>query len=192
MAVLKFRVYLEEDDTVYRDIVILHQQSFFEFHLAILKSFEFDQQHAATFYRSNDNWARGREISLARYEKDYRVEPLLMAEVPIGTEIKDTNQKFVYEYDFNKHWIFLVELINVSKDMNNRLTYPAISRTEGIGPQQYGTKSLLGNKFADIEEKYDLSQTADGFGSEGEEDEVADDTDGEESASEDFSNNDEF
>jgi hypothetical protein len=161
-------------------------------HLAILKSFEFDQQHAATFYRSNDNWARGREISLARYEKDYRVEPLLMAEVPIGTEIKDTNQKFVYEYDFNKHWIFLVELINVSKDMNNRLTYPAISRTEGIGPQQYGTKSLLGNKFADIEEKYDLSQTADGFGSEGEEDEVADDTDGEESASEDFSNNDEF
>jgi hypothetical protein len=192
MAVLKFRVYLEEDDTVYRDIVILHQQSFFELHLAILKSFEFDQQHAATFYRSNDNWARGREISLARYEKDYRVEPLLMAEVPIGTEIKDTNQKFVYEYDFNKHWIFLVELINVSKDMNNRLTYPAISRTEGIGPQQYGTKSLLGNKFADIEEKYDLSQTADGFGSEGEEDEVADDTDGEESASEDFSNNDEF
>jgi len=192
MAVLKFRVFLEEDDTVYRDIVILHQQSFFELHLAILKSFEFDQQHAATFYRSNDNWARGREISLARYEKDYRVEPLLMAEVPIGTEIKDTNQKFVYEYDFNKHWIFLVELINVSKDMNNRLTYPAISRTEGIGPQQYGTKSLLGNKFADIEEKYDLSQTADGFGSEGEEDEVADDTDGEESASEDFSNNDEF
>jgi hypothetical protein len=192
MAVLKFRVYLEEDDTVYRDIVILHQQSFFELHLAILKSFEFDQQHAATFYRSNDNWARGREISLARYEKDYRVEPLLMAEVPIGTEIKDTNQKFVYEYDFNKHWIFLVELINVSKDMNNRLTYPAISRTEGIGPQQYGTKSLLGNKFADIEEKYDLSQTADGFGSEGEEDEVTDDTDGEESASEDFSNNDEF
>ena len=192
MAVLKFRVYLEEDDTVYRDIVILHQQSFFELHLAILKSFEFDQQHAATFYRSNDNWARGREISLARYEKDYRVEPLLMAEVPIGTEIKDTNQKFVYEYDFNKHWIFLVELINVSKDMNNRLTYPAISRTEGIGPQQYGAKSLLGNKFADIEEKYDLSQTADGFGSEGEEDEVADDTDGEESASEDFSNNDEF
>jgi hypothetical protein len=192
MAVLKFRVYLEEDDTVYRDIVILHQQSFFELHLAILKSFEFDQQHAATFYRSNDNWARGREISFARYEKDYRVEPLLMAEVPIGTEIKDTNQKFVYEYDFNKHWIFLVELINVSKDMNNRLTYPAISRTEGIGPQQYGTKSLLGNKFADIEEKYDLSQTADGFGSEGEEDEVADDTDGEESASEDFSNNDEF
>jgi hypothetical protein len=177
MAVLKFRVYLEEDDTVYRDIVIMHQQPFYELHLAILKSFEFDQLHAATFYRSNDNWARGREISLERYEKEYRAEPLMMKEVTIGSEIKDTSQKFVYEYDFNKHWFFLIELINVSKEVNNRLTYPAITRTEGIGPQQYGTKSLLGNKFADIEEKYDLSQTAEGFGSEGEEDETTDDAD---------------
>ncbi|MCA6468438.1 MAG: hypothetical protein IM552_10600 [Chitinophagaceae bacterium] len=177
MAALKFRIYLEEDDTVYRDIVILHNQPFFELHLSILKSFEFDQIHGATFYRSNDNWARGREISLERYDKDYRVEPLIMKEVTIGSEIKDTNQKFVYEYDFNKHWIFLIELINVSKEINTRISYPAITRTEGIGPQQYGTKSLLGNKFADIEEKYDLSRNAEGFGSEGEEDEESDDND---------------
>lgn len=175
MAVLKFRVYLEEDDSVYRDIVVLHHQTFFELHQTILKAFEFDQKHGATFFRSNDNWARGREISLERYDRDYRVEPLLMNEVTIGSEIKDTSQKFVYEYDFNKHWIFLIELINVSKEVNNRLTYPVISRTEGIGPQQYGTKSLLGNKFADIEEKYDLSQTAEGFGSEGEDEEVSED-----------------
>jgi hypothetical protein len=177
MAALKFRIYLEEDDTVYRDIVILHTQLFFELHLAILQSFEFDQIHGATFYRSNDNWARGREISLEKYEKDYRVEPLMMKEVTIGSEIKDTNQKFVYEYDFNKHWIFLIELINISKEINSRITYPAITRTEGIGPQQYGTKSLLGNKFADIEEKYDLSRNAEGFGSEGEGDEESDDAD---------------
>lgn len=175
MAVLKFRVYLEEDDSVYRDIVVLHHQTFFELHQTILKAFEFDQKHGATFFRSNDNWARGREISLERYDKDYRVEPLLMKDVTIGSEIKDTSQKFVYEYDFSKHWIFLIELINVSKEVNNRLTYPVISRTEGIGPQQYGTKSLLGNKFADIEEKYDLSQTAEGFGSEGEDEEVSED-----------------
>lgn len=177
MAVLKFRVYLEEDETIYRDIVILHKQHFFDLHLAILKSFEFDQQHAATFYRSNDQWARGREISLERYEKAYKVEPLLMKEVTIGSEIQDTNQKFIYEYDFQKHWIFLVELILISKEENPKLTYPAVSRSEGIGPQQYGTKSLLGNKFADIEEKYDLTEAAEGFGREGEEDTDDNDTD---------------
>ena len=50
-----------------------------------------------------------------------------------------------------------------------------VSRTEGIGPQQYGTKSLLGDKFADIEEKYDLTEGAEGFGSEGEEPETGSD-----------------
>ncbi|HYK47166.1 MAG TPA: hypothetical protein VEV83_18450, partial [Parafilimonas sp.] len=43
------------------------------------------------------------------------------------------------------------------------------SRVEGIGPQQYGTRSLLGKKFVDIEEKYELPQTSEGFGEEGEE-----------------------
>jgi hypothetical protein len=60
-----------------------------------------------------------------------------------------------------------VELINVSKEENPRLIYPAVSRVEGIGPQQYGTRSLLGDKFADIEEKYDLTKGAEGFGLEG-------------------------
>ena len=55
MAVLKFRVYLEEDDAVYRDICIKHTQTFAELHYAILKAYEFDNKHQATFYRSNDN-----------------------------------------------------------------------------------------------------------------------------------------
>ncbi|NCI46115.1 IS1096 element passenger TnpR family protein [Sediminibacterium soli] len=168
MAILKFRIYLEEDDAVYRDIVIKHTQSFQELHFAILKSYEFDSKHKATFYRSNDNWQRGREISFEKYERPYVVEPLIMQEVNIGSEIRDTNQKFIYEYDFVKHWVFLVELINVSKEENSKVSYPATSRVEGIGPQQYGTKSLLGDKFADIEEKYDLAEATDGFGTEGE------------------------
>lgn len=170
MAILKFRIYLEEDDAVYRDLVIRHTQHFQDLHFAILKAYEFDSKHAATFYRSNDNWQRGREISFERYDKPYVAEPLIMAEVPIGTEIRDTNQKFLYEYDFEKHWLFMVELINVSKEEGTKTVYPSASRTEGIGPQQYGTKSLLGNKFADIEEKYDLSEATEGFGTEGESD----------------------
>ena len=169
MAILKFRVYLEEDDSVYRDIAIRHTQKFFDLHEILLKSFEFDNKHKATFYRSNDHWQQGREISLEVYENEYKVPPLLMKETALGTEIRDTNQKFVYRYDFNKSWMFLIELINVSKEENPKISYPAIVRTEGIGPSQYGTKSLLGDKFADVEEKYDLSQGAEGFSSKDEE-----------------------
>ena len=107
MAILKFRVYFEEDDSIYRDVAIKHTQSFTHFHNAILKAYEFDSKHPATFYRSNDNWQRGREITLEKYDRDYKVAPLLMADTAIGSEIRDPNQKFVYQYDFVKTGHFL-------------------------------------------------------------------------------------
>jgi len=145
-------------------VVIRHTQTFQDLHDAILKSYEFDNKHKATFYRSNDHWLRGREISLEVYEKEYKVAPLIMSETTIGSEIKNPNQRFIYQYDFNRNWGFLIELINVSKEESSKLVYPATIRTEGIAPSQYGTKGLLGPKFADIEEKYDLTQVGEGFG----------------------------
>jgi hypothetical protein len=177
MAILRFRIYWEEDESIYRDVAIRHTQTFAELHEAILKSFEFDNKHKATFYRSNDSWQRGREITLEKYDKAYKAEPLIMSEVAIGTEIRDPNQKFVYEYDFNKNWHFMVELIQVDKEENKKLTYPSCIRTEGISPSQYGTKGLVDKRLAEMEEKYDLQPDAlkEGFGSEGED--VADSDD---------------
>lgn len=166
MAVLRFRIYFEEDDSIYRDVAIKHTQTFFQLHQVILKSYEFDNKHQATFYRSNDNWQRGREISLAKYDKAYKAAPLLMEETPIGTEIRDPNQKFIYTYDFVKNWSFLVELINVSKEENAKIDYPAMVKTEGIAPSQYGTKGLTGDKLSEVEEKYDLKAGAEGFSTE--------------------------
>ena len=53
MPILKFRVFFEEDDTIYRDIALFHTDNFLSLHQAILKSFEFDNKHDATFFRSN-------------------------------------------------------------------------------------------------------------------------------------------
>src|ERR1700733_3972580 len=160
MAILKFRIYFEEDDSIYRDVAVRHTQSFLQLHQVILKAYEFDNKHQATFYRSNDHWQRGREISLEKYDKDYKVAPLLMSETTIGSEIKDPNQKFIYQYDFVKNWSFLVELINVSKEEKSKSDYPAVRKSEGIGPSQYGTRGLVGDKLAEIEEKYDLLKNA--------------------------------
>lgn len=171
MAILKFRIYWQDDESIYRDVVIKHNQTFLDLHQAILKSYEFDNKHKATFYRSNDSWQRGREISLEKYDKVYKAEPLIMAEVNIGSEIIDPNQKFIFEYDFNKYWHFMIELINVDKEENKKLTYPTCVRTEGIAPSQYGTKGLIDSRLAEMEEKYDLQPEAlkDGYGEEGEE-----------------------
>jgi hypothetical protein len=98
----------------------------------------------------------------------------MMDEVLIGSEILNTNQQFVYLYDFAKSWTFLIQLIQVIKnaDADMELNYPLVSRVEGVGPMQYGTKGLLGPNFTDIEEKYDLTEAQDGFGEEGEEEDA--------------------
>ncbi|MGE7775030.1 IS1096 element passenger TnpR family protein [Chitinophaga sp. NPDC101104] len=187
MPVLKFRVYWEEDESVYRDIVVKPSQNFVQFHQAILTAYEFDSKHKATFYRSNDNWQRGREILLEKDGAPRKAEPLLMVDTPIGAMVRDPNQKFIYLYDFAKNWTFLVELIGVAKDENAKLSYPAIVRKEGLAPSQYGTKGLIGDKLVEMEEKYDLNRegmSEDGFGEEGEETESEDDG-MEESGSED-------
>jgi Plasmid pRiA4b ORF-3-like protein len=172
MAILRFRIYWEDDDSIYRDVVIRHTQNFADLHSSILKSYEFDSKHKATFYRSNDNWLRGREISLEKYDdKTYVVEPLIMGDIALGTEIKDPNQKFIYVYDFNKFWTFRVELINVDKEENKKITYPSCIRTEGIAPSQYGTKGLVDKRLAEVEEKYDLTAASmlEGFSEEDDE-----------------------
>ena len=186
MAILKFRIYWEDDDSVYRDIVIRHNQSFFDLHNAMLKSFDFDNKHKATFYRSNDRWERGREITLEKYDRNYKAEPLLMSETLMGSEIHNTNQKFIYVYDFNKNWTFMVELINVNKEENAKVSYPSCIRTEGIAPSQYGTKGLISEKLAEIEEKYDLNPEAmlTGFGEEGEPETAGEEEEEEESTEE--------
>ena len=189
MTILKFRVYYAEDESMYRDIVIRHGQNFMDLHEAILKSYEFDNKHKATFFRSNDNWQYGREISLESYDKEYKVSPLLMSETTISSEIRNPNQKFIYEYDFNKFWHFMVELINVDKAINNKLVYPCCVRTEGIAPSQYGTKGLVDSRLAEMEEKYDLrpDALADGF-SEQDEDGDSVEADGEEESTADEAN----
>ena len=167
MAVLKFRIYFEEDDSIYRDVAVKHTQSFLQLHQIILKAYEFDSKHQATFFRSNDKWQRGREISFEKYDKAYKVVPLIMSETTVGSEIKEPNQRFIYVYDFAKNWTFQVELIKVDKEENAKLDYPVLVRSEGIAPSQYGTKGLVGDKLDEMEEKYDLSAGAEGFGTEG-------------------------
>jgi Plasmid pRiA4b ORF-3-like protein len=193
MAILKFRVYFEEDDSVYRDVAVRHTQHFLQLHQVILKAYEFDSKHQATFYRSNDHWQRGREISLDKYDKPYKVDPLLMETTTVGSEIRDPNQKFIYVYDFVKNWSFLVELISVSKEEGGKLDYPAVVKSEGIAPSQYGTKGLVGDKLTEIEEKYDLTKGTEGFAllgadgtaEEAEREESGESEEGEEEAGED-------
>lgn len=170
MPVLKFRVYWEDEESIFRDILIRSSQTFLEFHEAILNAFEFLPEQNATFFRSNDHWQRGREIILQPDDQQRKVAPLLMAETHIGDVVRNPNEKFVYLYDFAKHWTFLIELIAVTREGNSQ-DYPVCIRKEGPPPKQYGNKKPEKDQMVDTEDQYDLNDQEGGdtgFSEEGE------------------------
>ena len=170
MAVLRFRVFWEDDDQTYRDIELLGNQTFLDFHKIILLAYEFDGKHPAYFYESNDKWAYGREISSEVMVNKKDAPALSMLKTPVSALVTNPDQKFIYVYDPAKKWTFMAELIGVSKDETPRRVYPFLLRKEGIAPAQYGIKGVNPDKIMEIEEKYDLGadEMAEGFGNEGE------------------------
>lgn len=171
MAILRFRVFWEDDDQTYRDIELQGHQTFLDFHNCIMKAFEFDGKHPASFYESNEKWYRGREISSEVLVNKKDAPALSMLKTPVSALIATPDQKFVYIYDPSKKWTFMAELIGVSKEEVHKRVYPFVLRKEGIAPAQYGIKGVNPDKIMEVEEKYDLGaeEMAEGFGDEGEE-----------------------
>lgn len=170
MAILRFRIYWEDDDQTYRDIEILGNQTFADLHKAAYTAYEFDGKHPASFFESNDKWTYGRELSSEVLVNKKDAPALSMIKTPVSALVSNPDQKFIYVYDPTKKWTFLVELIGVNKEETPRRVYPFLLRKEGIAPAQYGIKGVSADKIMEIEEKYDLGaeEMAEGFGSEGE------------------------
>src|ERR1043165_7591994 len=133
MAAYRFKVYLEDNDDVYRDIDILASQTFDQFHNIIQEAFKFDAKHAAAFFVSDDYWRKGQEITLRKEdlpldEEEIRknVDPKkLMADVKIASFIEAPHQRFVYVFDPNVQWTFLIEMIRIAEE-TRKTTYPSI------------------------------------------------------------------
>ena len=157
MTILRFRVCWEDDDQTYRDIEIEGHQTFLEFHKCIIKAYEFDGKHAASFFVSTDKWDYGMEINSEVLVNKKGAIALSMLRTPVSALLSVTDQKFIYAYNPDKKWVFHIELLNVSKEPTPKRTYPFILRSEGIAPAQYGIKGVNPDKLVEIEEKYDLS-----------------------------------
>ncbi|MBL7912158.1 MAG: hypothetical protein JNJ41_13950 [Bacteroidia bacterium] len=144
MAVYRFRVCLEENEDIYRDIDIRTVQTFEQFHNIIQDSFKFDNKHSASFFVSDDYWRKGQEITLKKEdlpleEDEIRkgVDPKkLMADVKIAKFIEQPHQRFVYVFDPIVQWNFLIEMIKIA-DESPKVTYPVCIKTFGTAPKQY-------------------------------------------------------
>lgn len=144
MAVYRFRVYLEENEDIYRDIDIRTIQTFEQFHNVIQESFKFDNKHSASFFVSDDYWRKGQEITLKKEDLPLDADEIrknvdpkkLMADVKIAKFIEQPHQRFVYVFDLNVQWSFLIEMLKIA-DEAPKLNYPVCIKTVGTAPKQY-------------------------------------------------------
>lgn len=150
MAVYRFKVIIEDNDDVYRDIDIKSVQTFEELHDTIQEAFKFDKKHAASFFVSDDYWRKGLEITLRKEdlpltpeEIRLKVEPKkLMSETKIAKLIETPHQRFVYVFDENVQWNFLLEMMKIiTEDAKGK--YPIISKSIGTAPKQYKQLNII-------------------------------------------------
>ncbi len=190
MAVYRFKVVFEDYDDVIREIDIRSTQTFLDLHKAIHQSTGYNAELPSSFYRSNEQWTKGEEITYLPNQRRQNQDLVLMEDAKLNRFIDDPHQKFYYTFNFDRPFFFHVQLIKIMKEEDSK-DYPVISKTAGIAPKAVGAGILasgLGGTSA--KEEYDfLNETE--YGIEDKEDLDLDMMDGEDEK-DDSNSGDEF
>ena len=149
--VYQFRIILDAEDDVIRDIAIKSNSTFEDFHHSIIKSFGFNGSEIATFYLSDDNWNQGETISLI----EMNTNDLIMSNIKLE-EIFNKNNKMLYVYDFLKLWTFFIEL-NKKIEVDDKNNKPRLIFSHGVLPENPPEKKFIRDKTKNLDFENDLS-----------------------------------
>lgn len=132
--IYRFRIILDTEEDVFRDLEIEQTASLEDLHNAINQSFGFDGSEMASFYLSDDQWSQGEEF--AQFDmSETPGEIRTMGETRLE-QILDKNQtKMLYVYDFLHMWRFMVELAEIA-EVEDGITYPNLMFVHGQIPDQ--------------------------------------------------------
>jgi hypothetical protein len=138
MALYRFRVTFEDYDDVSRDIDVKSNQTFEDLHKAIHQSTGYNPEFPSSFYISNDQWMKGEEITFMPNQKRIDRKIPLMEKIKLSSFIDDPHQKFYYTFNFDRPFDFHVELMKIILDDAPGVSYPAVVRSVGEAPKQFG------------------------------------------------------
>jgi hypothetical protein len=154
--VYKFRVILDAEEDVFRDIAILEDDTLEDLHNAIVNAFGFDGLEIASFYTCDDEWVQEDEIPLFD-TGDVPGEMKTMADYTLEGRFDMENTKMIYVYDFLNMWTFFVELAAVEEPLAGTV-YPDLLFAHGEMPtvapeKEFGADS--DDAFDDFDDDYD-------------------------------------
>jgi hypothetical protein len=141
----KIRVILDVEKDVFRDIVVNETTNLEDLHFFIAKSFGFNGQEMASFYRSNNEWEQGDEIPLFDMSEDDT--NISMSNCLLNHVLIKVGDKLIYVYDFFSMWTFFVELSEISTKKEKDL--PKITLSFGFPPEKAPEKEFKADKMYD-------------------------------------------
>ncbi len=142
--VYRFRVILDTQDDVFRDIEILEESTLEDFHNSIVNAFGFDGNEMAAFYISDDDWNQGEEIS--QFDLGDGLDDIrLMNETTLDSVVSKNERKLIYVYDFLSMWTFLIELAEIAEIEDGR-DYPNLMFVHGQIPLEAPDKEFIAEK----------------------------------------------
>jgi len=134
MHAYKFRVTSDENDEFLREIDVLANQTFEEFHKCLVRTCKFAGNELASFYLCDNQWRKRREITLMdmNMESDMDEEKtpesnLIMKDVKMNQIINDPHQKMIYVYDYLNMYTVYLELIKIGQ-ADLTLHFPIVSK----------------------------------------------------------------
>lgn len=158
--IYKFRVILDAEEDVFRDIAIKDDNSLEDLHNTIVNAFGFDGSEGGSFYTCDENWTQDEEIPLFDMG-DVPGEQKTMADYPLSSILDEQNTKILYIYDPFSMWTFFVELAATEEeDESDEKEFPVLMFAHGMLPSEAPVKDFNApiskdDMFGDFDDDYD-------------------------------------
>lgn len=138
---MKNKIYtfkISVDNKIFRIIEIKGEKNLYDLASCIVKSFDFDMDHAFGFYNNIKDLYSSDEIYELFVDMD-DCEPNEKAQGVKKTKIYsvfEAKKKMVFLFDYGDEWIFLVECKGISEPLE-KTKYPRVIEKVGKSPEQY-------------------------------------------------------
>lgn len=146
MLIYRFRVRFEDQEDFLREIELRADQTFEDFHQAILGNLGLDPGMLASFFICDHRYRKLKEIKLIDAdsvndsqksddgsENDYK--QAVMDQTELKDFIDDPHQRMIFLYDYLNKWTFYLELVKILPQDKSQ-SYPRFNKTEGPVPRE--------------------------------------------------------
>ena len=156
---ITFRILSNEEEDFILEIKMDADRTFFDLHRAITSALKYDQSLLTSFYLTNSDWEKTREITLLDMSEGLNNGLLKMEDTRLADHVSELRSRMLFVYDFFFERAFNIEVIQQSGNENTD-QLPLILRLDGRIPDQSqmpapGTGDLAENFDEDEEIRFE-------------------------------------